>query len=236
MSGMAAFTFVSPWLRITSSSAADCYELAEPGRSEPFRSLSQNVQRFAGVRVFVSSFLIPVQVKPLISPFRPQTSSPVLFIRNARVLVQVNDRDSLDVFPRLSSFGTILLFTLCGVPGGSRHGVYRRCRLEGGVLQPAQPLPFQEHEKVRLRAAASAGRDRPPGCYDGRGTRCFWSDLSWIRNSIPRWDHDFHGPTIRSDRFLGRQRPTFSTGLPSPNKRACCVTDSLIVALMECMA
>src|SRR5437870_5722908 len=65
---------------------------------------------------------------------------------------------------------------------------------ENGVLKPAQPLPFQEHEKVQVTVQAGASRARQTA-----GLLHWTGDPALLERFImdpetPRRAHDLHGP------------------------------------------
>ena len=72
---------------------------------------------------------------------------------------------------------------------------------ENGVLKPAQPLPFREHEKVRITVQPVLSRARQTAgllALDQSAPALLKRPSSWIRNSTLRRDDDLHGPPSRS--------------------------------------
>lgn len=59
---------------------------------------------------------------------------------------------------------------------------------EGGVLKPAQPLPFKEHEKVRITVEAPGGR--PGAAYGLIGWK---GDAETFDRILKESENDFPG-------------------------------------------
>ena len=68
---------------------------------------------------------------------------------------------------------------------------------EDGVLKPAQPLPFGEHEKVRITVAASL----PSGRADSRSRSCLPPETldRLPTDGATEHDHYIYGTPKRSE-------------------------------------